>query len=83
VPGPDDLLEQMRDHKVGWRFSDVERILDHHGFVARNQRGSDRVYKHEATGVRYFISWHGSGSVKPGYIKELVRRIDEVTAKST
>jgi predicted RNA binding protein YcfA (HicA-like mRNA interferase family) len=73
---PEEEFERMRHHRVGWRFSDVERILRCNGFEKKNQTGSDRVYKHEASGVRYFISWRGSGPVKPGYIKELVKQVD-------
>ena len=75
--GIEDDLAHMREHTAGWRFSAVERILARYGFELKNQRGSDRVYKHEPSGRRYFISWHGSGDVKRGYIKELVRAIDD------
>ena len=66
----------MRSHRVGWRIDAVERILREFGFELKNQRGSDRVYKNEDTGVRYFISHHGAGQIKPGYIRSLVDTID-------
>jgi predicted RNA binding protein YcfA (HicA-like mRNA interferase family) len=74
---PPDLLERMRQHRVGWRFGEVERILRYYDFEFKNQNGSDRVYRHELSGVRYFVSHHGAGPVKPGYIKRLTQKIDE------
>lgn len=75
MPRPEVDFERMRTQRVGWRFSDVERILRHFGFLPKNQVGSDRVYKHES-GARFICSWHGSGPIKPGYIKELVKQVD-------
>jgi predicted RNA binding protein YcfA (HicA-like mRNA interferase family) len=76
MPRPEEDLARMREHRVGWRIGQVERILRVYGFELKNQRGSDRVYKHEPSGVRYFLSHHGSAPVKPGYIKKLVEQVD-------
>ncbi len=75
------LLEQMRQHPAGWRFEEVERVLTANGFVLKNQRGSDRMYKHDASGVRVFLSWHGSGEVKRGYVRAVVLGIDKARRK--
>jgi predicted RNA binding protein YcfA (HicA-like mRNA interferase family) len=75
------LLEQMRQRPAGWRFEEVERVLIANGFVLKNQRGSDRVYKHDTSGVRVFFSWHGSGEVKRGYVRAVVRAIDDARRK--
>lgn len=76
------MLARMRGNPKGWRFSQVERVLVDHGFTFRRQRGSDRIYKHEATGVRLFISWHGSGPVKRGYVRRVLTVIDQTRKTS-
>lgn len=70
------LLDEMQQNPAGWRFEEVERVLRENGFEFVNQRGSDRIYKH-AGGVRVFLSWHGSGEVKRGYVRRVVRAIKE------
>ncbi len=71
------LLEQMRQRPAGWRFEEVERVLTANGFELKNQRGSDRMYKHDASGVRVFLSWHGSGRVDSSYVKRAVKAIEQ------
>lgn len=79
---PEKDLEEMRRSPQGWRFEEVERVLAASGFTLKNQRGSDRVYKHDPTGVRIFLSWHGSGEVKRGYVRRVVQAIDEARRES-
>jgi predicted RNA binding protein YcfA (HicA-like mRNA interferase family) len=76
------VLSQMRDNPSGWRLEEVGRILEAHGFRLKNQRGSDRIYKHDQTGARVFLSYHGSGPVYAGYVRRVIAAIDQLGSQS-
>lgn len=54
MPRAEKLLERMRANPAGWRFEQMERVLEAYGFVFKNQHGSDRIYARgeRGTGIR-------------------------------
>jgi predicted RNA binding protein YcfA (HicA-like mRNA interferase family) len=74
-------LAGMRQNATGWRYAKIARILEHFGFTPAGEGGSHRVFKHPS-GLRVGVVDHGSGTVKPVYVKEAIKAIDQVRGES-
>lgn len=74
-------LAALRTTTKGWRYDDLRRILEDHGFSTDSTGGSHRVFKHPS-GVRVGIVDPGSGTLLPVYAKEVLKAIDALSALS-
>ena len=74
-------LEAMRNNAIGWRYEQVKRQLTRADFYETSREGSHRTWKHREDRKLFTVKDPGNGDVKPGYIKEMVRRIDRIHAK--
>lgn len=71
-------LARMRENPRGWRYEEVARILERHGFVRPSKSGgSHRLFKHPS-GLRVSLVDAGKGHVKPVYVEEAVEAIDRL-----
>ncbi|MCF6286234.1 MAG: type II toxin-antitoxin system HicA family toxin [Candidatus Hydrogenedentes bacterium] len=70
------LLDQLRNSPGNIRFSQVEALLKHEGFVLFNQRGSHRAY-HRADGrVLTIVKPHGGRKTcHPSDIRKLLEAL--------
>lgn len=71
-------LERMRENPRGWRYEEVARILERHGFERPSKSGgSHRVFKHPS-GLRVSLVDRGKGDMKPVYVEEAVEAVDRI-----
>ncbi len=73
-------LDAMRNNPRGWRYEAVLRQLRRAGFYEVSKEGSHRTWKHREDRKLFTVKDPGGGEVKPGYIRELVRRIDRLAS---
>lgn len=59
-------------------YEAVVRQLRRAGFSEKSQSGSHRTWKHPDDRKLFTVKDPGSGDVKPGYIRELVGRVDRL-----
>jgi predicted RNA binding protein YcfA (HicA-like mRNA interferase family) len=71
-----DLLERMRRNPAAdWRIEDVERVCREHGLLFRAGKGTSHCHaKHPD--AREILTVPARRSIKPVYIRKLVRYID-------
>lgn len=74
---------EMVRNASGWRFAEVERILEAFGISKVRQTGSDCIFKHDTHNVRFFMSFHGSGKVYAEYVERAVEAIRQVKELET
>ena len=73
-------LEAMRANpQAGWRISDVEQVC-RHGVLCEPSRGGSSHYKVAHPSIRRKLSIPFARPIKPVYIRDLVRFIDELNA---
>ena len=53
---------------------ELERILLRHGWIATDQKGSHRHYKHPYLPGKITISFHGNRTVKIGVEKSILQK---------
>lgn len=70
-------LARMRENAADWRYAEIANILTAFGFKPSGGGGSHRVFKHPS-GKRVGVVDHGSGTVKPVYVREAIKAIDQV-----
>ena len=72
-----NLLEKMRNNPTGWRIEDVQRLCRENGIhYEPPTRGSHWKVSHPAK--RDILTIPFNRPIKPGYIRRLVRFVDEV-----
>lgn len=72
-------LEAMRANpRAGWRISDVEQLCRQHGVLCESSRGGSSHYKVAHPLIRRKLSIPFARPIKPVYIRDLVRFIDEL-----
>jgi len=59
------LIERMRLSPGSLRFSELEALLRHEGFVLFNARGSHRLYHHAAGRLVVLVRPHGGSTPCP------------------
>lgn len=69
---------EMENNSSGWRFSEVEGILEAFGISKVRQNGSDSIFKHHTYDVRLFVSFHGSGRLYAEYVERACTAIKKV-----
>ena len=74
-------IETRIDIEVSNEPSAVCRQLKRAEYREVSRRGSHRTWKRSDDRKLFTIKDPGNGDVKPGYIRELVRRIDRIHAK--
>lgn len=70
----------MRNNPHNWRIDDIERIASYYGFEKRLASGSHVTFEHPLLTEILTIPAHKS--IKPIYIKKLLKLIDEVKNES-
>ncbi len=71
-------LGAMRAKQTGWRYKEVARMLERHGYEPpKNPSGSHRVFKH-LSGRRVMIKDPGKGTLLPVYVQRVLDAIDAV-----
>lgn len=72
-------LEQMRANpRAGWRITDVESVCREFGVLCEPSRGGSSHYKVAHPAIRRKLSIPFARPIKPVYIRELVRFLDEL-----
>ncbi len=74
----DKLLEKMRNNpRDDWRIANVETLANRYGFsVNRPKGGGSHVTLRHDSGIKLTIP--ARRPIKPRYIKELVKTIDQL-----
>ena len=74
----DKLLERMRANpRNDWRMRNVETLANRYGLsITRPKGGGSHVTLHHKSGAKLTIPDHRP--IKPVYIKELVKMIDQL-----
>lgn len=72
----DKLIAKMRNNPLNWKRDDVERITNYYGFRKRLASGSHVTFEHPLLADILTIPAHKP--IKPIYIKNLLKLIDEV-----
>ena len=76
-----ERLEAMRSNpQAGWRISDVEYVCRKHGALCEPSRGGSSHYKVAHPSIPRKLSIPFARPIKPVYIRDLVRFIDELNA---
>ncbi|MDP2765014.1 MAG: hypothetical protein Q8O54_09275 [Brevundimonas sp.] len=74
-------LEAMRANpRAGWRIADVEQVCQRHGVLCEPSRGGSSHYKIAHPSIRRKLSIPFARPIKPVYIRDLVRFIEELNA---
>ena len=72
-------LEQMRANpRAGWRITDVESVCREFVVLCESSRGGSSHYKIAHPAIQRKLSIPFARPIKPVYIKDLVRFIDEL-----
>lgn len=73
-------LEAMRANpRAGWRIVDVEYVCNERGVLCEPSRGGSSHYKIAHPAIRRKLSIPFARPIKPVYIRDLVRFIDELS----
>ena len=71
------LIEKMRNSPGSIRFSEVDSLLKHEGFVLFNQRGSHCTYHRSDGRLLTIVKPHGGRKTcHPSDIRKLLRQLD-------
>ncbi len=71
------LIEKMRNSPGSIRFSEVDSLLKHEGFVLFNQRGSHCTYHRSDGPLLTIVKPHGGRKTcHPSDIRKLMRFLD-------
>lgn len=74
-------LDAMRANpRAGWRITDVEQVCKEHGILCQPSRGGSSHYKVAHPAMVRKLSIPFARPIKPVYIRELVRFIDELNS---
>lgn len=74
-------LNAMRANpRAGWRIADVEQVCKEYGVLCEPARGGSSHYKVAHPGMARKLSIPFARPIKPVYIRELVRFIDELNS---
>lgn len=69
------LIQKMKNRPNGIRFSEVEKVLNHYGYIkVRHDGTSHAQFRNEAGDV---ITIKVSNPLKAVYVKDVLRRIGE------
>jgi predicted RNA binding protein YcfA (HicA-like mRNA interferase family) len=68
------LLAAMEENPRGWRYDQVARILEDHGFTTDSTGGSHRTFDHPS-GERVGLVDAGSGTLLPVYVRNAMKAI--------
>jgi hypothetical protein len=71
----DKLIERMRNNPLDWRIEDLQSIADDFGIPYR-QHGTSHVYFYAASKQGLSVPAHRP--IKPVYIKQFLKMLDEV-----
>ena len=72
-------LEEMRANPYGkWRIQDVETVCRHYGVLCEPSRGGSSHYKIAHPAMRRKLSIPFARPIKPVYIRDLIKFIDEL-----
>ena len=72
MAGADKLIEKMRNRPNGIRFSEIAKVLEHHGYIMVRVSGSHHHFRNENGDV---ITIPNQSPVKAVYVKDVLRRI--------
>ena len=78
VPGVPDIrkiVARMRNSQVGWRFKEIQRVLETAGFELYRVAGSHHVFIRRRDRRRLIIVRHGK-DVKPFYVRQALKAIE-------
>lgn len=75
--GCEEILEQMRRTKAGWKASDFEKLYTGFGFEEKGS-GRDTKYVHRTYKQLFASVSRGSGELATGYSSTAVKLIDRL-----
>ena len=70
------LLESAKSSAKNFKFNDLIKLAEAHGFVFKRQKGSHVMMKHKVESI--FMNFQDkNGKAKPYQVKQLLEAIDE------
>jgi len=73
-----DLVEKMRHHPKGLRFTELVKVCDHYFGSARTRGTSHRVYKMPWSGDPRVNIQNSKGKAKVYQVKQVLQAIDKL-----